>query len=87
MNVRTVVPHRMAVHPGYKGLGIAKQLLMHAEEIALSKDISIVRVDTCTRNPATMKLFPSLGYIAIGEIFLKGKPLDHKFMCFEKMLK
>lgn len=85
-SVQVLVPHRMAVHPDFRGYGIAKKLLQFAEDLALSYHINIIRVDTCTRNSATTKLFPSLGYIAIGEITLEGKPPDHKFMCYEKYL-
>lgn len=82
-----LVPHRMAVDPAAKGLGVAKALLAFAEELALSRGLDRVRVDTCTRNAPTMSLFPKLGYVAKGEIQLRGKAPDLWFMCFEKILK
>jgi ribosomal protein S18 acetylase RimI-like enzyme len=82
-----LVPHRMAVDPAVKGLGIAKALLTFAEDLALSRGLDRIRVDTCTRNAPTMSLFPKLGYAAMGEIQLRGKAPDLWFMCFEKILK
>jgi GNAT superfamily N-acetyltransferase len=86
VSVNALVPHRMAVHPMFNGRGVAKVLLQFAEEFAVAQGIKIVRVDTCTKNPATMSLFPKLGYLEKGEIILTGKPADHRFMCFEKIL-
>ncbi len=86
LSLPSLVPHRMAVDPAAKRLGVAKALLHFAEDLALSRGLERIRVDTCTRNVPTMSLFPKLGYNPVGEIELQGKPPDHWFMCFEKLL-
>jgi GNAT superfamily N-acetyltransferase len=87
LSVPSLVPHRMAVDPAMKGLGVAKVLLTFAEELAQSRGLDRIRVDTCTRNAPTMSLFPKLGYSPVGEIQLRGKAPDLWFMCYEKILK
>ncbi len=87
VGIPSLVPHRMAVDPTAKRLGVAKTLLKFAETLAVSRGLDRIRVDTCTRNSATMSLFPQLGYTSMGEIQLHGKPPELWFMCFEKLLK
>lgn len=80
-----IVVHRLAVDPEFRGRGIAEALMRHAEEVALSHSISVLRVDTNTRNPATQKLFPKLGYTLSGETEL-GFRVGLRFLCYEKRL-
>ncbi|MFC5861263.1 GNAT family N-acetyltransferase [Acidicapsa dinghuensis] len=80
-----IVVHRLAVDPEFRGRGIAEALMRHAEEIALSHGISILRVDTNTKNPATQQLFPKLGYTLSGETEL-GFRAGLRFLCYEKRL-
>jgi ribosomal protein S18 acetylase RimI-like enzyme len=87
MDVReqAIVTHRLAVSPHYQGKGIAAALLIQAEKEAIKRDIHILRVDTNSKNQATQRLFPKLGYKLMGEISLSFRP-GLSFYCYEKRL-
>jgi ribosomal protein S18 acetylase RimI-like enzyme len=80
-----VVVHRLAVNPQFRGAGLAAALMKKAEEVALQRGISVLRVDTNTQNEATQRLFPRLGYAVAGEIGLGFRP-GLRFLCYEKRL-
>jgi ribosomal protein S18 acetylase RimI-like enzyme len=85
INEPAIVTHRLAVDPGYRGLGIAEALLNEAEHEAIRRNIPLLRIDTNTQNHATQKLFPKLGYVLAGEIGLEFRP-GLRFYCYEKKL-
>jgi len=85
INDKAIVTHRLAVDPDCQGMGIAKALMMQAEVVAKSSDITILRVDTNSENKATQALFPKLGYQFSGEISLAKRP-GLRFFCYEKLL-
>lgn len=80
-----IVTHRLAVDPAFRGQGVAKALLLQADEVAGQRGIQILRVDTNTQNQVTQRLFPNLGYIYAGEIGLDFRP-GLRFFCYEKRL-
>jgi ribosomal protein S18 acetylase RimI-like enzyme len=80
-----VVVHRLAVDPDFRGAGIATNLMQQAEKVAKEHGIEVLRIDTNTKNEATQKLFPKLGYKLAGEIGLAFRP-DLRFLCYEKRL-
>lgn len=80
-----VVVHRLAVDTAFRGAGVARTLMLKAEEIAAERGAAVVRVDTNTENTATQRLFPKLGYRLAGEIGLSIRP-GLRFLCFEKRL-
>ena len=80
-----VVVHRLAVDPAFRGKGVALALMLQAEKVARQRQIGVLRVDTNTRNEATQKLFPKLGYSLAGEIGLGFRP-GQRFCCYEKRL-
>ncbi len=80
-----VVTHRLAVDPDLQGKGIAKALMQQAEEVAKTRHINILRVDTNSENKATQALFPKLGYQFSGEITLAKRP-GLRFFCYQKLL-
>jgi ribosomal protein S18 acetylase RimI-like enzyme len=80
-----IVVHRLAVDPAFRGQGAAGALMQKAEEVAVERGISVLRVDTNTQNEATQRLFPKLGYILAGEISLEFRP-GLRFLCYEKQL-
>ena len=77
--------YRLAVSPQYQGKGIAAALMLKAEEVAVNSGISIMRIDTNSKNQATQKLFPKLGYVYAGEISLAFRD-GLRFYCYEKLL-
>lgn len=82
---QAIVTHRLAVDPDCQGMGIARKLMAQAEQVALSRGIAILRVDTNSENLATRALFPKLGYEFSGEISLAKRP-GLKFFCYEKFI-
>jgi ribosomal protein S18 acetylase RimI-like enzyme len=80
-----VVVHRLAVDPAFRGAGVAGALMRKAEEVAVEREIRVLRVDTNTLNEATQRLFPKLGYALAGEIGLAFRP-GLRFLCYEKRL-
>jgi ribosomal protein S18 acetylase RimI-like enzyme len=80
-----IVVHRLAVHPVFRGLGVAGALMQQAEVVAVERGIPVLRVDTNTQNEATQRLFPKLGYVLAGEIGLSFRP-GQRFLCYEKRL-
>ncbi len=80
-----IVTHRLAVSPKYRGGGVAATLLMQAEREAVKRGIDVLRIDTNTKNAATQRLFPKLGYRFAGEIGLGFRP-NLRFYCYEKRL-
>ena len=80
-----VVVHRLAVDPEFRGRGVAEQLMRQAEVVATGWGISVLRVDTNTRNLATQGLLPKLGYALAGEIGLEFRP-GQRFYCYEKRI-
>lgn len=80
-----IVVHRLAVDPAFHGRGIALALMQQAELVAQQRRITVLRVDTNTRNLATQRLFPKLGYALSGETGL-GHRAGLRFLCYEKRL-
>ncbi|MXV17062.1 GNAT family N-acetyltransferase [Hufsiella ginkgonis] len=85
LDEEAIVTHRLAVRPGYQGQGIAGALLAKAENEAVRKGISVLRIDTNSENQATNRLFPRMGYTFAGAITLEFRP-GLSFYCYEKRL-
>jgi GNAT superfamily N-acetyltransferase len=85
INETAIVVHRVAVDPAFRGKGIAAGLMLQAEAVARERGIAVLRVDTNTKNEATQRLFPKLGYGFAGEISL-GRRVGLRFLCYEKRL-
>jgi ribosomal protein S18 acetylase RimI-like enzyme len=80
-----LVVHRLAVDPEFRGAGVARALMLQAEDVARSQGIRAIRIDTNSENQATLRLFPGLGYRFAGEISLQMRP-GLRFLCYEKRL-
>jgi hypothetical protein len=59
--------------------------MQQAEQVALISGISILRVDTNSKNTGTQALFPKIGYFFSGEITLAKRP-GLRFFCYEKLI-
>ncbi|MEC7641965.1 GNAT family N-acetyltransferase [Idiomarina sp.] len=55
-----------AVHPSYRGHGIAKQLLKQQEAWVKNKGFKSIRVKSMNRFPAMLQLLISQGYVICG---------------------
>ena len=80
-----LVTHRLAVDPAAQGRGVALALMEQAEKQAVAQGLKFLRVDTNSKNAATQRLFPKLGYRFAGEITLAFRP-GLRFFCYEKRL-
>jgi ribosomal protein S18 acetylase RimI-like enzyme len=85
LETKSIVVHRLAVDPAFRGAGVASALMQRAEEIARERKFAAVRVDTNTENTATQRLFPKLGYQLAGEVGLGMRP-GLRFLCSEKLI-
>ena len=81
----SIVVHRLAVDPAFRGKGVAAALMAQAEDVARDRKIAVLRVDTNKQNEATQKLFPKLGYTLAGETGFSFRP-GLRFLCYEKRL-
>lgn len=78
-----VVVHRLAVRNSALRGGLARQMMLYAEKLALERNISDIRVDTHSDNKAMQSLLTSLGYTLCGKItLLSGAPR----IAFQKLL-
>lgn len=82
---RAIVTHRLAVDPAFRGQGVAVALLAQAEQLALERGITLLRIDTNSENQVTQQLFPKMGYRYAGEITLGFRP-GLRFLAYEKQL-
>jgi ribosomal protein S18 acetylase RimI-like enzyme len=85
INEDAIVTHRLAVDPDCQGMGIAKALMTQAEQVATSRNVAILRVDTNSENIAMRSLLLKLGYEFSGEINLAKRP-GLKFFGFQKLI-
>jgi GNAT superfamily N-acetyltransferase len=81
---RCCVIHRLVVAVERQGQGVAKQLILAYEKQAKEDGYSSIRLDTYSKNPISMRLYPSLGYTWKGEV----RFFHHmeEFPVFEKQL-
>jgi ribosomal protein S18 acetylase RimI-like enzyme len=76
------VIHRLAINPNFRQRGLAFVLCKFAEDLALSKRITSLRIDTFSENSKAQQLFSRLEYQFVGEISFLGK--EKPFYCYEK---
>ncbi len=81
---RCCVIHRLVVSPKKQGQGLAKQLIIAYEKQAKEDGFTSVRLDTYSKNPISMRLYPNMGYIFRGEVHFFHH-MD-EFPVFEKQL-
>lgn len=78
-----VVVHRLAVRNSALRSGLARQMMLYAEELALQRGVNNIRVDTHNDNIAMQFLLNNLGFVFCGEItLLSGAPR----IAFQKVL-
>lgn len=80
-NGTALIVHRLSIKADCQGQGIAKQLMIFAEEYARNKRYSSTRLDAFLHNKAALNLYKNLGYTKVGTVtFRKGR-----FNCYEKL--
>jgi ribosomal protein S18 acetylase RimI-like enzyme len=79
---KSLILHRLAIHPKHQKQGIARKMMAFYEDYAVQNGFKTIRFDTFSENPAAMNLYKSLGYNIPGYVnFKKGK-----FWVFEKQI-
>lgn len=79
-----IVMHRVAVHDKYKGKGIFKELIKEAENLALNKGISSIKIDTHRDNISMQRAVVKNDFEKCGIIYLED---GSERIAFEKVLK
>ena len=75
---------RMYVRPGYRGRGLARQLLGALEETALAAGCTVLRLETGSYLQNARRFYVSCGY---AEIPRYGEYVDNPYsVCFQKRL-
>ena len=74
-----VTVHRFAVSQKQRGKGYGKKMFQEIEELAISKGIKNIRVDTHKDNESMNGLLKSLGYIYCGIIRLENGDLRNAY--------
>lgn len=78
-----MVIHRLAVSAASRGRGLARMMLMYAEELCRRSGIGSIRIDTNHDNAEMLGLVSSLGYASCGTV--SYGPRDER-MAFEKLV-
>ena len=60
------VVHRLCVNPTFQNKGIARSTLLYIEKQLIERGIHVIRLDTFSDNPFSLRLYHSLGYSEVG---------------------
>lgn len=69
-----VVIHRLALSENYLGKNLSKTIIEFVEDIAISKNIYSIKVDTNHDNIPMMKIFKKSGFSFCGIVHFRGSP-------------
>lgn len=65
-NASYKVIHRLCVSSKFQHQGIAKQVMLHIEEVLKKQEIESIRLDAFPQNPYALKLYEALEYKITG---------------------
>ncbi|MGL5150563.1 MAG: GNAT family N-acetyltransferase [Clostridium sp.] len=83
-NGPALVVHRLMINPKFSNKGLGKRMLLEIEDFARKAGLPSIKLDTCTENVIAIKLYKSMGYNLLGEIYLSQKGKDKRYYCLEK---
>ena len=81
-NTNNIYIHRLAIHPELQGKGYAQHLMDFAEQFAIEKNYSSIRLDTFSQNKRNQKFYELRGYKRLGTIYFP-KQSKYPFHCYE----
>ena len=76
---------RMYVRDRFRGLGLAKRMLRHLEQVAFERGGTRMRLETGIHQPEAIGLYEKCGYYRIPP-FAAYPPNDPLSLCYEKRL-
>ena len=82
-NNEFIVIHRVAIHDDFLGKGLAIMIFRKIEELAISKNVYSIKVDTNFDNLAMLHIFNKLEYQYCGQVYFRGSARR----AYEKILK
>jgi ribosomal protein S18 acetylase RimI-like enzyme len=82
-NCHYAVIHRIAVDSGYKGSGIATEMIKYFEGMCLSREVHSIRVDTHRENASMRRMLDKNGFGYCGIIYLADKS---ERIAYEKLI-
>lgn len=85
-SIKTLVIHRLAIHPNYQSKGYAKRLVRFAEKQAQEQQYTVIRLDAYSINKKLLEFYKNLGYQITKEAISLGAKWKHPFNCFEKKI-
>ena len=77
--------HRLCVHPGHQGQGLARGLMDFAEGLSRERGYGSVRLDTFSQNKRNQAFYEQRGYQRLGDIHFPKQSI-HPFHCYELLL-
>ena len=78
---QVAVIHTLTIDPARAGQGLARKMVVFAEDTARSQGKTVLRLDTGVENLPANRMYPTLGYTAAGtvDVFFMGyakRPLN-----------
>lgn len=86
-NEKVLVLHLLAVDPNYRGIGLAKKLVLFALEKASKDGMEAFRLDAIKYNTPAINLYKSLGLFPVDEHTEKINAKEISFILMEKRVK
>lgn len=82
---KSIIIHRMMVHPGWKGKNIEAEMLIFIEKYSKEKGYEAIRLDLAGSNLDEMNFFKANAFEEKGEFMMNYQKVP--FKCFEKSIK
>lgn len=60
------VLHRLCIHPNWQNKGYGRITMKYVENMLITDGIQSLRLDAFSKNPYSIKLYKSMGYIKVG---------------------
>ena len=79
--------HRLSTRLGYRGIGVAKELMKYGETYAKKLGKKSIKIDTHPLNMTVQHIALSLGYTLCGYVFYTRIKVEAKRLIFEKIIK
>lgn len=81
---RPLYLHRMAIHPEWQGLGLAKRLINFADDYARKNDYQCIRLDVFSPSDHARQLYENQDFHEIGIFHAHYQKVP--YVCYEKQV-